>query len=120
MIQTENAARIPKMLILINSYYCLFESGDEEYHINWINCANMLLLLLLIGIKSGQNKVVRGFLIPPVLRVRGTLLEPHEGVASGAQRQAPDPVSPLLLRTVTITKARQHNDRLAGFFPSGK
>lgn len=48
--------------------------------------------------------------------MRGTLLEPHEGVASGAQRQASDPVSPLLLRTVTITKARQHNDRLAGFF----
>lgn len=115
MMQTENAARMPEKLILINSHYCLLDSGDEEYHINWISCANMLLLLLLIGIKSGQNKIVHGFVIPPVLCVRGTLLEPHEGVASGAQRQASDPVSPLLLRTVTITKARQHDDRFAGF-----
>lgn len=106
-MQKENVARMPDMLTLIKSYCFLFHSGDEEYHINWINCANMLLLLLLIGIKSGQNKTVCGVVIPPVLRVRGTLLEAHEGVASGAQRQASDPVSPLLLRTVTITKARQ-------------
>lgn len=106
---------MPEMLILINSYYRLFDSNDEKYHINCINCANMLLLLLLIGIKSGQNKTVCGSVIPPVLGVRGTLLEPHEGVASGAQGQASDPVSPLLLRTVTTTKAREHNDRSAGF-----
>lgn len=89
---------MPEMLILNNSYYCLFDSSDEDYHMNWINCAT-----------------VRGFVIPPVLCMWGTLLEPHEGVASGAQRQATDPISPLLLGTVAITKAGQHNDRLAGF-----
>lgn len=61
MTQTENAASIPETLILINCYYCLFDSSDEEYHIHWINCANMSLLLLLIGIKSGRNKTVRSF-----------------------------------------------------------
>lgn len=110
---------MPEKLILINSYYCLFGSGDDEHHMNWINCANMLLRLLLTGIKSEQNRSVCGFVIPPVLGVGGTFLEPHEGVASCAQRQASDPVSPLLLRTVAITKARQHNDRSAGS-PAGK
>lgn len=65
---------------------------------------------MLIGIKSVEIKTVCDFVIPPVLCVWGSLLEPHESVASSAQRQTSDPVSPLLLRTVTITKGGQGNN----------
>lgn len=60
--------------------------------------------------KSVRIKSVRDFVVPPVLCVWGSLLEPHESVASSAQRQTSDPVSPLLLRTVTITKGGQDKD----------
>lgn len=35
---------------------------------------------------------------PPVLGVGGPFLQPQQGVAGSAQRQPPDPVTPLLLR----------------------
>lgn len=41
--------------------------------------------------------------LPPVLGVRGTLLQPHQGVTGGAQGQTSDAVAPLLLRAVTQT-----------------
>lgn len=59
---------------------------------------------------------VRDFAVPPVLRVRGALLEPHQGVASGTQGQAPDPVSPLLLRAVRVTKGHQEGGRASQSF----
>lgn len=73
------------------------------------NIRNNINILCMSGcpIRWEHKKTQQGGDLPPVLGVRGSLLQPHQGVAGGAQGETADPVSPLLLRTATHTSGSQ-------------
>lgn len=77
------------------------------------NIRNNINILCTSGcpIRWEHKKTQQGGDLPPVLGVRGSLLQPHQGVAGGAQGQTADPVSPLLLRTATHTSGSQRSSR---------
>lgn len=72
-----------------------------------IMCNINILCMSGCPIRWEHKEPQQGGDLPPVLGVRGSLLQPHQGVAGGAQGQTADPVSPLLLRTATHTSGRQ-------------
>lgn len=88
--------------------HLLFESCDEENHINRLNVCRHVVNIWVDWKQDKTTQCVPLCLgvVPPVLGVRGTFLKPHEGVTCSAQRQTSDPVTPLFLRTVTQTIAK--------------